>query len=500
MKKSTLITMLLLAFTFQSFANNLIVGTPTISGSTVSFTIKWDNSWYVTTGPSNWDAVWVFVKRQTCVSGAASEWVHAQLAASGQSVTGSQLQVDMVADNAGVFIRRSAAGIGNITQATVTLTLASAINTDNIGVYGMEMVNVPEGQFYIGDGHPNAGDWQINFTDGNSFDPKLITQAIQQNGIGASSNYSRASSGSSVPLGPTFPLGYNRFYCMKYEITTAQYVAFLNTLTYNQQLRIVRDPNQTPPESPVGTLINNTYNGYRIEVKTPGDGTTSLTPAVFANDATDDNNFDQLDDGLGLSVGLGTKQFLSYLDWAALRPMTEFEFEKACRGPVYPVVNEYAWGSTDHTSFTNYSINDRFKNNETLAGAGLGMANIQTNVNYRVGIAATPTSNRSKAGATYYGILDMTGGMGERVVGFNNTDYSAFNNASHGDGNLTTQAFSNVTGWSEEIIGSRGFSWRNTWGGFSISNRAWNYHGRPSSGNDNGDNWIDFGGRGVRSY
>ena len=35
----------------------------------------------------------------------------------------------------------------------------------------------------------------------------------------------------------------------------------------------------------------------------------------------------------------------AYLDWSGLRPMTELEFEKACRGPNAPVAGEYAWGS-----------------------------------------------------------------------------------------------------------------------------------------------------------
>lgn len=487
------------AITALTHANNLVMGTPTIIGSTISFTIKWDNSWRVTSGPANWDAVWIFVKRQTCDAATQHPWVHADLAASGHSVTGTQLQVDLASDNKGVFVRRSAAGKGNITQVTVTLTLASAIGTDNIGLFGIEMVHVPQGEFYIGDGHPTAGPWQINFTDGNTFNPKLITAAIQTAGIGASSQYSRVNSGSSQPLPSTFPLGYNSFYCMKYEITTAQYVSFLNTLTYNQQLRLMRNANATPPESPTGTLINNTFNGYRIEIKSPGEALTVMRPAVFANDATNDNNFDQEDDGLALPVGLGSKQFLSYLDWAALRPMTEFEFEKACRGPVYPVVNEYAWGTTDFTQFSNYSINNRFKPTETLSGSGLGMGNVSSNVNFRVGIAATATSNRVNAGATYYGILDMTGGMGERVIGLINRDYSIFSAANHGDGNLTSEAFSNVTGWNEDHIGSRGFSWNNNWDGFSISNRAWNHHGQPNGGNDNGDNWANFGGRGVRT-
>jgi len=497
------------------FANNLIMGTPSVSGSTVSFTIKWDNSWYVTTGPSNWDAVWVFVKRQACNQASQNPWVHADLAASGHSVGGSQLQVDLSSDNKGVFIRRTslAAGKGNITQVTVTLTLSSAVSTDNIGVYGVEMVNVPQGEFYIGDGHPSAGFDGLNFTDGNTYNPKLITAAIQTAGIGASSNYSRVSSGSSVALPSTYPLGYNSFYCMKYEITTAQYVAFLNTLTYNQQLRLMRDPNATPPESAAGTLINNTYNGYRIEIATPGEALTVMRPAVFANDATNDNVFDQENDGLGLAVGLGTNQFLSYLDWAALRPMTEFEFEKACRGPIYPVSGEYAWGTADYTSFASFSIVNRFTSTEVLSGVGLGMGNVRTDQNYRVGIAATATSNRVQAGATYYGILDMTGSMGERVVGFNNQDYSGYRSDYHGDGNLNSnlvnepnsdpnnpnKSLFNVTGWFQNMIGSRGYSWNQEYGGFTIANRGYNHHGRPSLGNYNQPDWNNYGGRGVRT-
>ena len=218
---------------------------------------------------------------------------------------------------------------------------------------------------------------------------------------------------------------------------------------------------------------------------------------MFANDATDDNNYDQPEDGLGIAVGLGTKQFLSYLDWAALRPMTEFEYEKACRGPLNPVPNEYSWGTTDIRGFNAYSVNNRFMANETLSGTGLGMANVGTGVNYRVGIAATATSNRLNAGATYYGIMEMTGGQYERTVGRHDNDCSIFTGL-HGDGNLTSDAFSNVTGWGEQIIGARGASWRR-WEGANISSRAFSIWGVP--GGTQHEEWgADFGGRGVRSY
>ncbi len=45
----------------------------------------------------------------------------------------------------------------------------------------------------------------------------------------------------------------------------------------------------------------------------------------------------------------------TYADWAGLRPMTELECEKACRGPVYPVTGEYAWGNTTFSRAESYS-------------------------------------------------------------------------------------------------------------------------------------------------
>jgi hypothetical protein len=95
-------------------ANNLAIGTPIVVGADITFTISWDNSWNASLSPSNWDAVWVFVKRQVC--GGAQTWDHSLLSTVSvdHSVTGGVLQVDAVTDGMGVFIRRSALGNGNI--------------------------------------------------------------------------------------------------------------------------------------------------------------------------------------------------------------------------------------------------------------------------------------------------------------------------------------------------------------------------------------------------
>ena len=50
-------------------ANNIAVRNVALTGNNISghytlikFDLSWDNSWRVSTGPSNWDAAWVFAK------------------------------------------------------------------------------------------------------------------------------------------------------------------------------------------------------------------------------------------------------------------------------------------------------------------------------------------------------------------------------------------------------------------------------------------------------
>jgi formylglycine-generating enzyme required for sulfatase activity len=465
------------------------MGTPTKSGSTISFTIQWDNSWNVIAAPSNWDAIWVFVKRQHCDANAQTPWLHETLnsTSTNHTVTGTVLQVDLASsDNLGVFIRRKEQGVGNISQETVTLTLSSDVGSDNIAVYGIEMVYVPKGEFYIGFGYSDY----YQFTDGNSNNPKLITKAIQDAGIGAAANYSRDGTGSSGALPSSFPLGYYGYYTMKYEITCKLYCSFLNALTYTQQIYLLDDPNAAPTVASPGDKINSRY-GYNIEVKSQN----ALEPAVYACDATDDNSWDQPNDGSELPVCLRVQNLLSFLDWAALRPMTEFEYEKACRGPVMPVFAEYSWGTIDISS--NYTIVNQFNTNEYSSTAPLGLSNIGNSNLHRVGIEATATSDRIHAGATYYGILNMTGSVYERCVGGWGYDYSAFTNI-NGDGSISATAVANVNGWpapgppnyrSDYYI-HRGGS-ITSWESAALSGRR-NIRGDDYS-------WA-YGGRGVRSY
>lgn len=484
MKKIILAFFLTASFLSSIKANNLVMGTPTISGSTVSFTIKWDNSWNVTSGPSNWDAVWIFLKRQTCDPANQNPWTHAMLAGSGHSVTGSQLQVDLASDNEGVFVRRSAPGIGNITTATVTVTLATAIGADNIGLYGIEMVNIPQGSFYVGDGVSSN-----TFGDSGNHPLQITSSVLAANSGGMPSSVygGNQNLGSSVPLPNTYPFGYNSFYCMKYEITAALYVSFLNTLTYNQQLHMQQDNNwnQTPPTSPAGTTFMGNW-GYNIVIDSPGVTTTKMKPAVYACDANGNGVFNEDCDGLALPVALREEHWLSFMEWAALRPMTEFEYEKTCRGPITPVPYEYSWGTTDWSN--DYNTLNWHCSTEVPQNFRLGLNNMSTGTSRRAGCEATPNTDRVHAGATYFGVLNMTGSTTERCVGGWGYDYSTYTTA-NGDGNINSDGSCAMTVWNNMRFQNRGGSWTTQYGG-RLSER--NYGDDANYNNANG-------GRGVRS-
>ena len=62
--KKKLFTALAIIFTTMSLnANHLVVsGGTQVDFDKVTFTISWENSWWVSGAPSNHDAAWIFIK------------------------------------------------------------------------------------------------------------------------------------------------------------------------------------------------------------------------------------------------------------------------------------------------------------------------------------------------------------------------------------------------------------------------------------------------------
>jgi len=429
------VSMLLIVFATSIVvkANNVIVANTAVSGNEITFDISWENSWNSNIAPANHDAVWVFVKYQDC---ATNIWYHADLSdTSADHTAASPLQVDAVADGKGVFLRRSALGGGNIAPTAISLAMNIPSGTYNYKVIAIEMVNIPQGNFEIGDG-----------ASANTFNSISVTAASQSGGIPAGT-----IGGSSVTVPATFPMGYNSFYSMKYEITQQQYVDFLNTLTYDQQVtRQGADPINAP-----GTQAFTAGNGFRNGIEIIESGNNNVLPAVFGCDLTDGIP-DNVDDGQNISANmLSWGDVVAYLDWAALRPMTTLEFEKICRGPEARVAGEYPWGTTDISAFNSNNIvsTTRNKADETVptvsngsAFYGLGYSHIASFGPSRAGIFARSSTGRSSSGAAYYGVMDMGGNLWERPVEVFTAEGAAFT-GNNGDGTLNVFGNADQTSW-----------------------------------------------------
>ena len=381
--KNILIVFLLMIVSNSAMANNLNIASTSFNSSnnTVSFTISWENSWKVTTGPSNWDAVWVFVKRQACST--TNIWASQLLSTTSADHTsaGAWLTVDATSDGMGVFVRRASTTTvtGNITSTTITLKLnTTASNTsplittganDNFKVMGAEMVYVPQGSFYLGDGRPTNSN---NFSAGNNASTPLLIDAAKQNaGLGVSTVYCNSFTyGCPSALPATFPLGYNGFYCMKYELSVSAYIDFLNCLSYDQQAQ--KQLKRGGYVNNVGTTFTDGWQTLNVAVSVAG--VYNTVPATYTQGSG--SYFRPMHQ-------INWQDLASYLDWSGLRPMTEFEFEKACRGnnagtPNAAVAYEYPWGTTtiyQTTSGSNYSAANESYNSWGQQGCcGIGRA------------------------------------------------------------------------------------------------------------------------------
>ncbi|HRF27813.1 MAG TPA: hypothetical protein PKW54_10750, partial [Ferruginibacter sp.] len=170
--------------------------------------------------------------------------------------------------------------------------------------------------------------------------------------------------------------------------------------------------------------------------------------------------------------GISTSYFLAFTDWAGLRPMTEMEYEKACRGAnIFPLPNEYAWGST--TGVPANAVNNDGTSSESYNAA----ANVNSNFLGRMarcgGFATVSTaSNRELSGATYYGIMEMSGNGMERVVRLANIPpVMAFSSTVHGDGNIAASGAANVQNWIDIATNSTlNFGTRGSGFGNGLSN------------------------------
>jgi formylglycine-generating enzyme required for sulfatase activity len=158
---------------------------------------------------------------------------------------------------------------------------------------------------------------------------------------------------------------------------------------------------------------------------------------------------------------LSWDDMLAYLDWAGLRPMTELEYEKACRGTVTPVSGEYAWGTTNVTGATGLSNAGKVTEVPSNSGANVAYDGLVSGP-VRVGSFASLNyggASRELSGGSYYGVMEMSGNVSEFAVTLGDSTGRAYTGA-HGDGSLASTGASNVTAWPTTAgFGRRGGHW-----------------------------------------
>ncbi|MFN5426548.1 MAG: SUMF1/EgtB/PvdO family nonheme iron enzyme, partial [Bacteroidota bacterium] len=469
----------------------------------VNFDLSWDNSWRTTSAPFNWDAAWVFVKYRV---GTTGEWKHATLDASGHTLPG--IAAATQTDATGIFIYRSAAGTGTFNPTGIQLQWN--YGTDEVAnearifvrVFAIEMVYNQVGGFQAGSGGHTTGEFRrandvLASGTASTFTITGSLPTVQGNSSSSSpTNIAARFNGSNDISGTTtaslaagYPTGFNAFYSMKYEISQQQYVDFLNTLTYTQQA--ARTAATSPPNSAAGTgaLINPYANRNGIDIQTPG--TASTVPAVYACNLDDDGIYNEAVDGQHIACNyLSWDDLDAYLDWAGLRPMTELEFEKSCRGNQLPVSGEYPWGTATATVLTGISNAGLTNEIASNSGSNIAISNAYSIGPVRTGLFATGSSGRSGSGAGYYGNMDLGGNLWERVVTLGNNAGRAFS-GNHGNGTLNSNGDADEVGWPD----AAGTGWRG--GAYDLPDSTGIASRRTLASNGNNSRVANAGGRGV---
>ena len=422
--------------------NNLQITNTSWDNSTniLSFDISWENSWRDASGDF-YDAVWVFVKY---APNGGPQWLHADIQPYG--ATQLPFTVDAVSDSKGVFIYRTQAGTGTIGPNTIDIlvTETSLGPFPDFKVFGIEMVNVPEGPYYLGGSVTNALD--EHFHRGDDVDEAFYVNTSGTLTYGSTSSdwATTESFGYVTDIPATYPNGYDQFYAMKYPVTAEQYVEFLNTLTFQQQNNRTETDLNSLSTSNHFVMSETTGPEHRNSIKsdttiTPG------TPVTFYCDLNNNGTSNEIDDGQNIVMNLvNVYDYLAYADWAALRPLTMLEHEKMCRGPLPSVQDERAWG-TAGVNIINLQVMLTNPGQPDESHPQVGNPEIFFNYPVRVGIAATPTSDRLVSGAGYYGHMHLSTFTDEFYVAAESVNYGLGFTGEYGDGELTTQGFANMS-------------------------------------------------------
>lgn len=421
---------LVLAFTsILSFATNVeVTYVESVRGYddqpwAINFTIRWQNSW---NNKRNHDASWVFFKLDQA-NGSTHQFLKpgtAQMLWKGDANM-PDAQVEITEDGTGIFVYPGSEYRGDVTyHITVQRDTAKTKNLfrfDRIEAIAIEMVYIPEGGFTLGDPSPEA----LNFgavyrsdADGNFDGLYKITSSEQEIEVGPTAGSLYYQSSQKIyqgdrqgPIPSSYPNGYGAFYLMKYEVSQGLYAKFLN-------------------------LIGKTAATVRVNFGSPSyekhGGTIRLKEGYYVAEKPNRRN-----------VYFHWDDMMAFTDWAALRPYTELEYTKACRGSGKPLANEYPWNTSSIDQMA-LRIDPNTQNQIMLNG---------------VTESDLTDENRHMFGASYYWVMNLAGSMWDKVITIGDEVGRAFT-GTHGDGSISYYGYADVSDWPEGFREVKGYGYR----------------------------------------
>lgn len=470
--------------------SNVSVGSQNQEAAWVQFDVAWENSWRdAKAGDPLYfhDAAWIFFKVQSRETGLYEHVLLSDAGINPKGCTtghGTPLEIVVPPDRMGMFVRRTGNGRGQVAAKNIKVILESqAIAASDSGapalsVFAVEMVYVAKGAFKAGSGgtgvselyrHP-SGPYVISSEDAIPVEAKEGCLFYDETIYGG-------DQAGPIPAG--FPKGFAPFYCMKYEITQGDYVRFLNTLTRAQQTArcTAHKLNCYMSDKDGGSEVVLFRNNVRL-VHDPGEpgprGYATVTPDLACS-------------------YMRWADVAAWTAWAGLRPMTELEYEKACRGPCEPVADEYAWGDTSLVLQTGFDEPKEGGTATPLPKNANCCCDEQVAGTVRVDLFEAPGKSRAETGASFWGIIGLSGNAWERAVTIGHPEARGFT-GEHGNGKLTASGEADVAFWPgpKTRCSFRGGNWFDLRTCARVSDRL--YAAAPST-----DRKKSHGGRAARS-
>lgn len=290
-------------------------------------------------------------------------------------------------------------------------------------------------------------------------------------------------------LQANYPTGYEGFYAMKYEVSQDQYIRFLNKLQLRQQK--MRTIGETLDNLQVGEYVygtNRTLPSARNGIVL---GARLNNQVVFASDLNSGDDPSQDGDGQTVACNfLSPADMLAYADWTGLRPLSEFEYEKMARRP-FPYnarLGEWAWNSNELKDLKmpqSDMITDAGSRTESVANANVNAGNKLAGP-VRVGAFAKGSTSQIAAGASFFGLMELSGNLAEIYYNANVTGrpFQGNRREAHGNGTITVETNASKPGDTDvsttywpvgpNAFTLRGGSFKSPQNQITISDRSFN--------------------------